>query len=133
MACDTALEQRNGVTAQPERVRGGVSYRPTVDIIENRDELHLVADVPGATPENVEIHYENGHLTINVKVDPRTPAEGAQMVLREYGVGDFYRCFQIGEGIDASRIEAKVRDGVLTVHLPKAEAARPRKIAVKSK
>jgi HSP20 family protein len=52
------------------------------------------------------------------------------MLFSEYGVGDYYRTFRVNEQIDASRIHASAADGVLTVHLPKAEAAKPRKIAV---
>ena len=54
-------------------------------------------------------------------------------LLREYGVGDFYRAFQVSEVIDPSRIQAEYSGGVLTLHLPKSEAAKPRKIAVQAK
>ncbi len=53
-------------------------------------------------------------------------------LLREYGVGDFYRTFRVSEQIDASRIEAEYADGVLKLHLPKVEAVKPRKITVKA-
>jgi HSP20 family protein len=63
-------------------------------------------------------------------VAPRTSEQG-RYFLREYGVGDFQRNFEVGEQIDAERISAEYSDGVLTLHLPKVVAARPRKIAVK--
>jgi HSP20 family protein len=103
-----------------------------VDILETVDELTLVADVPGAKPEDIDIQYERGELAIRVKVDPRQPESDTGVLLREYGVGDYYRVFEIGEAIDKSRIHAEVHNGVLTLHLPKVEEAKPRKIAVKT-
>jgi len=104
---------------------------PAVDIIEKDDELLLMADVPGARADGIDIQYERGELTITARVQPRQPA-GTTYLLREYGVGDFVRTFRVSEAIDASKIEAEVADGVLTLHLPKAEALKTRKIAVKT-
>ncbi|HOB73972.1 MAG TPA: Hsp20/alpha crystallin family protein [Phycisphaerae bacterium] len=123
--------KREGAMTQPEYIRGGRVYSPGVDIIELENELLLVADVPGARPEDVEIDYEQGMLTLHARVEPRRKGEDLDWLLYEYGVGDYYRSFQIGEAIDASKIEAEFKNGVLTVHLPKTEAARPRKIQVK--
>lgn len=127
----TKLEKRMTATEQPEQTRGGRSYLPAVDIIENDDELLLLADVPGARAEGIDIDCERGQLTIRARVEPRQSAQ-TDYVLREYGVGDFVRTFQVGEGIDASKIQAEVGGGVLTLHLPKAEAAKTRKIAVRA-
>jgi HSP20 family protein len=124
--------KREGAVMQPEHIRGGRVYSPGVDIIESKNELLLIADVPGARPEDVEIDYEQGMLTLHARVEPRRKEEETEWLLYEYGVGDFYRSFQIGEAIDASKIEAEFKDGVLTVHLPKTEAAKPRKIQVKA-
>jgi len=79
--------------------------------------------------EDVDVQFENGTLTLHGRVQPRE-RKGATAWMEEYGVGDFYRTFTVSEVIDASRISAELSDGVLTLHLPKAEAARPRKIAV---
>lgn len=117
-------------TAEPERTRGGRTYVPAVDILEQGDELLLRADVPGARADDIDIQYERGTLTIAARVAPRGDPNRT-WVLREYGVGDFVRTFQVGEGIDAQKISAEVRDGVLTLHLPKAESARTRKITVR--
>lgn len=116
---------------QPERTRAGRTYQPNVDIYEKGDELVLLADVPGATADSIDINYENGVLTLQGRVAPRQAPETAYM-LREYGVGDFERSFRIGESIDASKIHAEVRAGVLTLHLPKVSAAKARKIEVKA-
>jgi HSP20 family protein len=115
--------------ARPEATRGGVFFTPRVDIFETKDELTLYAEVPGARPEDVELHYEKGELVLHARVKPR---RGEQpMLLQEYEDGDFYRAFTIHESIDAGRITAECKNGVLTVHLPKAEAARPRQITVR--
>ncbi len=112
-------------TVRPERV-----FQPAVDIVESADRFTLTADVPGADSRSIEAHFEDGVLTLRAGVSPRQP-EGTRWLVREYGVGAWERTFRIGEGIDAERIEAICRDGVLTLTLPKAESARPRKIEVR--
>jgi HSP20 family protein len=115
--------------AQPEATRGGLYFSPRVDIYETAKELTLYAEVPGVRPEDVNLHYEKGELALHGKV--RSRALGHRYLLQEYEDGDFYRAFSIHESIDAGRIEAECKSGVLIVHLPKAEAARPRQIKVK--
>jgi HSP20 family molecular chaperone IbpA len=129
MATDTSVQQTEPQGA--ERTRGGRVYRPHVDILETREELTLVADVPGVKSDGVDIDFENGVLTIQGKVEPRY-GEKINFLLAEYGIGDFYRTFRVSEQIDVARIHAVCADGVLVVHLPKAESAKPRKIAVKA-
>jgi len=114
-----------------ESTRGGRYYVPNVDIIETDDELLVLADVPGAKSEDIEVQFDNGVLTIYAKVPPRQ-GQGTRWLLREYGVGDYYRAFSIGEEIDASRISAELKDGVLTLHLPKREAIKPKRIEVRA-
>jgi HSP20 family protein len=113
-----------------EQTRSGFYFRPNVDIVERADELTVLADVPGATPEGIDIHFEDGTLSIHSKVPPRN--RDVDFLVREYGVGDFYREFRVNESIDASKITAELADGVLTLRLPKVEAAKPRKITVKA-
>lgn len=114
-----------------ELTRSGVYYRPNVDILEAQDELTLVADVPGADGNQMDIHFEEGTLTLLAKV-PSRHRDNVEYLAQEYGVGDYYRTFQVSEAIDASKISAEYADGVLTLHLPKAEAVKPRKISVKT-
>lgn len=115
--------------AAPERTRGGVFYTPRVDIYENDNELTLYADVPGVRSEDVDLRYEQGELLLHARVQPRH-AE-TDYLLQEYGEGDFFRAFAVHESVDSSRIAAELKNGVLIVHLPKAEAARPRQISVR--
>jgi HSP20 family protein len=113
-----------------EATRGGLYFTPRVDICETDKELTLFAEVPGVRPQDVDLHYEQGELTLHGKVPGRPEGQRNDLV-REYEEGDFYRAFTIHESIDASRIEAECKNGVLIVHLPKAEAARPRQINVR--
>ena len=89
----------------------------------------VLADLPGTRHDQIDIEFENGSLTIHAKVAQRRP-ENSAYLLREFGVGDFYRTFRVSEQVDPARISAEYRDGVLYLHLPKSEAAKPRKITV---
>jgi HSP20 family protein len=131
MPNETTIEKRQTQQSQPERLRGGLAFVPSVDIVEERDKLLLLADMPGVRPGDLDITYERGTLTVHGRVAPRQDLEQTNYLLREYGVGDFCRSFHIGEGIDASKIEAELHDGVLTLHLPKSQELLPRKIALK--
>ena len=106
-------------------------FRPKVDILERPDELIVLADMPGTSAEDVDIQCENGTLTLHGKVKEREPQD-TRYVMREYDVGDFHRTFQVSEIIDAARISAEHEGGVLILHLPKTEAVKARKIAVKA-
>lgn len=127
---EAAIErQETSPVPRAERTRSARVYRPNVDIIEKADELLLLMDAPGVRAEDVDINYERGELTIYAQADARQ-GEDTRYLMREYGIGDFCRSFQIGDGVDANNIRAELSDGVLTVHLPKVEQARPRKIKV---
>lgn len=128
MPAETPI-QENVATA--EQTRGGPYFRPNVDIYESADELVVLADVPGASSEAIDIHFEDGSLTIHVRV-PQRRADDASYLRQEFGIGDYYRTFRVSEHIDSTRISAEYKDGVLTLHLPKVEAMKPRKIKVKA-
>ena len=113
-----------------ERTRGGLTYSPRIDIWETDDEIVLFADMPGVTAENLDMQFENRELRIHGTVCPRH--EDVNFLYGEYGIGDFFRTFTIGESVDAEQIAAELKDGVLTLHLPKTEAHKPRKIEVKA-
>jgi HSP20 family protein len=117
-------------TPRPELTRGGLHFSPRVDIYETDSELTLFAEVPGVRSEDVDLHYEQGELALRARVQPRS--QGKRLLLQEYEEGDFYRAFNIHESIDAGRISAECKNGVLTVHLPKAESAKPRQISVRA-
>jgi HSP20 family protein len=124
----TQPTQGNGV----EPARMSVNYGPVVDIIEKPTELVILADMPGTSPDKIDIRFEDRSLIISARVEPRQDPSNTQYLLHEYGVGDFHRVFQVNEDVDPRRINAEYRDGVLAVHLPKAESVLPRKIEVKA-
>jgi HSP20 family protein len=106
-----------------------VVARPRVDILETEQELVLRADLPGVKPADVDVRFENGELTIHGRRVPSNP--GKRRALWEYEPAHYHRAFRLSEDVSAEKIEAELKNGVLTVRLPKAEAARPRRIAVR--
>jgi HSP20 family protein len=125
----TMTTQTNGRVAKGDQ-RQNLWFTPRFDIWENDNEYVLRGDLPGVEPNDLDVTYENQELTIHGKVAPR--GRNARYFAEEYGVGDFHRSFTIGELIDEAAINADMKDGVLTVHLPKRAEARPRKITVKT-
>jgi HSP20 family protein len=116
--------------AKGERVRPGRVFIPAVDIFETPQALVLVADMPGVAGDKVTLDLKENLLTIYGEVSPLPEKE--TLLGQEYAIGDYYREFQVGELIDKSKIEASVKNGVLTLTLPKAEKAKPRRIEVKT-
>jgi len=106
-------------------------YRAPIDVHETDGLFTIVADMPGATPEGIEISVEDNTLEVTGKVSNRYEQLG-RVLHQEYGIGDFHRRFRIGDGIDAERITATCRDGILTVRLPKSAATQPRTIEVRA-
>jgi HSP20 family protein len=105
------------------------AFSPQVDIFENEQELLLLADMPGVKPQDIDLHYEKGELTIFGKVTPRN---NVGYLFHEYAVGDYRRTFTVREEIDPTKITAEYKQGVLTVKLPKREEVKPMKISIKA-
>jgi len=128
------LDQQKNVSEQSsscEDTRSARCYRPNVDILEKENELYLVADVPGALADKIDVDFADGVLTVHAPVESADD-DGRRYLVREFGKGDYRRSFRVSEQIDPSGISAEFADGVLTLHLPKAESVRPRKIAVRA-
>lgn len=123
-------KETDGNMATVERTRNSTTYTPRFDIVECADELTLYGDLPGVTPEDLDVRFENEHVIVHGRVAPRH--EDLEHIYGEYGIGDFYREFRVNEAVDADKIHAELKDGVLTLHLPKAEAIKPKRIKVKS-
>jgi HSP20 family protein len=115
-------------TPQTQVLRSEHVFRPPVDVVELDDRYELRADVPGCRPEDVDVRFERGLLSIHAKVAPRRALQPGD----EYLVGDWQLGLQFGEAVDADRIEAACERGVLTVTLGKAVAAQRRRIDVRA-
>jgi HSP20 family protein len=125
---DTALQTHEPADTLAAEVTRGLTYTPRVDILETEEDLLLFADLPGVKEGDVDIRFENGELTLHAR---RAPAKMTGALLWENQVGDFFRAFRISEQVDTGKIWAELKTGVLTLHLPKVEAAKPRKITVR--
>ena len=103
--------------------------QPAMNVWQRDDALYVEMEVPGVKGEQVDVAVAGGELT--VKIDrPEPNEEGVTYHRRERPVGSFRRSLRLPFEVDADKVEAEIRDGVLTVTLPKAEAAKPRKISV---
>jgi len=102
---------------------------PAVDIFETEEGLTLVADLPGLHKDDLHVDIDKGVLTIQGATKQQS---GGSALFDEFSVAGYYRQFRLPEGIDPDRTAAELKDGVLTLNLPKAEAAKPKKIAIKT-
>ncbi len=126
MATSEIQKNRAGT---PERSDARLTVNPRVDIYENRDQFLVVADLPGVRSDDLAIHVENAELTLTAT--RRTTPPGVE-VARERLDADYRRTFLLPQGIDREKIDAELKDGVLRLTLPKADAHRPRQIPVRA-
>lgn len=105
-------------------------WSPAVDIKEEADRFLLAVDVPGVDPERIEVQMENGMLSIKGEreSEKKTERAGYKRIEREHGI--FSRRFTMPDGVNANGIAASSKHGVLTISIPKAETAQPRRITV---
>ena len=119
--------KENGARAEQLNRRPVVA--PPVDIYENRDEILVLAEVPGAQTDGITVRLEKNELYLHAR---REDASGnGEPTKRTWGA-DYSRTFIVPRGIDAERITAELNAGVLRIHLPKSEALKPRKIEVRA-
>lgn len=112
-----------------EHTRPGRTYVPDVDIYETPEGLWLWADMPGVDEGSLEVHVADGVLAIEGRVALQE-YDSLNPVYTEYNVGNYSRRFSLSNEVDAEHIKARMTQGVLTLELPKAERAKPRRIAV---
>lgn len=126
---NTAAGKNENASAVAER---SVPTRiPAADILESPNGYTIVADVPGADETSLELSLDRNRLTVRAPVAEAAGGAG-EAVYAEFAPKVFERTFLVGEGIDRDGISADLKNGVLTVSLPKSETVMPRTIAVKS-
>lgn len=128
MATENGLTRKETSTPA-ERMERRRTVPPPVDIYENGDEVLVIADVPGASPDGITVRLDKDELFVHARCNGEGPGE---CVLGAPRGADYGRTFLVPRGIDADKIAADLKSGVLTIHLPKSEAMKPRKIAVRA-
>mgnify|MGYP003574245040 FL=1 len=126
-------DQKNITTTEsktPERVSKRPVISPAVDIFENTEEIVVVADVPGTGTEGLNVHFDKDQLFIEASATAETAEHNP--LFREFSSYDYRRVFELAPGIDIEAIKAELTNGVLTIHLPKSAAIKPRRIQVTS-
>ena len=101
---------------------------PAVDIFETDNTLTLIADMPGVEKDGLEINLEKGLLTISGEMALKSRGKS---LLREFSTANYYRQFKVSEQIDADKTSADLNNGVLTLTIPKAESAKPKRIEIR--
>ena len=123
------VQQKREVEKKQESTIPSRAFMPIADIFETDKALTVILEMPGVDKENVDVSVENDILTIEGRID-YSKYEGLQPVYTEYNIGHYVRTFQISSKIQQGEISAELKDGVMTLVLPKAERAKPRKIKV---
>ncbi len=111
---------------------GQLGWSPLLDVAETVDEFLVKASLPGIEPDDLEITYNNNVLTIKGETQSEHEVEEQRYHLRERRSGSFSRSISLPSTVDADHIQASYTAGVLTLHLPKLEEAKPRRIQVRS-
>jgi HSP20 family molecular chaperone IbpA len=124
------VQEKRELQKKDESTIPALTFVPTTDIFETDQALMLVMEMPGVDKGNIEISVENDVLAVAGRVD-FSKYEKLQPVYTEYNVGHYRRSFSLSPSrVDQDKIRAEMKDGVLTLTLPKAEQAKARKIAV---
>jgi len=130
-AVGTVSQRTPATTEGAQRMPPRSVFLPPADIYETNDAIVVMAEMPGVSPDGVDITLERRVLTIRGR-SSASEHTGYQRVYNEYADGDYERVFTLSEAIDREKIEATLRDGVLHLVLPKAEPARARRIELKT-
>jgi len=128
-AQELAVREKQELANKEEKTTPGRYFVPTADIFETEEALTVIMEMPGVEKKNVSVALENDVLRVEGRID-FTNYQGMEPVYTEYNVGHYGRGFTLVGKIDRDNISAQLDDGVLTLTLPKAKEAMPRRIAV---
>ncbi len=128
-AKEMELKEKHELKKAAEGTRPGPVFVPAVDILENVNEITILADMPGVGSKNVDIDLRDNQLTIIGRIEP-IEKEKEISLYKEFNWGDYFRQFTLSNVIDQGKITAKMDNGVLKLVLPKVEKAKPQKIKV---
>jgi HSP20 family protein len=117
------------LTEKATSSHGSAALTPAVDVVEDSSGISLYADLPGVSKEKLQIQTESDTLSLEAELDIPVP-EGLQSTHTEVALGRFRRTFKLSKELDPSKVTAKLVRGVLTLRIPKAEHAQPRRIQV---
>lgn len=131
MADTNAMEVREKQELDGEGTRPGPVFRPDVDILERKDGYVVFADLPGVDDKSVDIRLEQGTLTLEAQL-ATMPESSWNPLHEEYQFGSYHREFRVSDDIDRDGVSAKMRNGVLELHLPKSAESQPRSIPVQA-
>ena len=126
---EMAVREKKELIAKEEKTVPGRYYVPYADIYETDDALAVVMEMPGVEKKDLNIGLENDVLKVDGRID-FSKYESMEPVYSEYNVGHYARSFTLSNKVDRDKISANLEDGVLTLTLPKAKQAQPRKIAI---
>jgi HSP20 family protein len=128
-AQELAVRDKKELVSKDEKTVPGRYYVPFADIYETDQALCVVMEMPGVERKDVDVGLENGVLRVDGRID-FSKYEGMEPVYTEYNVGHYTRSFTLSNRIDQEQISAQLEDGVLTLTLPKAKDAQPRRISI---
>jgi HSP20 family protein len=117
-----------GTRSYPRTTAG--NWSPAVDILESKDAYLIRAEVPGMKRDDFNLEVHDGTLTLSGERKPEEPANGVEYRRSERLAGKFSRAFYLPQTVKSDGIKATYRDGILEVHVPKADEAKPRQIAI---
>ena len=123
------VQKKRELEGKEESTIPARTFMPTADIYEDRDSLKVILEMPGVEKGNVNVRVEEGVLFVEGRLD-LTKYRGLQPLYTEYNIGNYSRSFRLSNAIDQDKIGAELKDGVLSLTLPKAEKAKPRTIQV---
>jgi HSP20 family molecular chaperone IbpA len=126
---ELAVRDKKELVSKDEKTSPGRYFIPYADIYETEDALTVVMEMPGVEKQALDIGVERDVVKVDGRID-FSKYDGMDPVYTEYNVGHYTRSFTLSNKIDQEQISAQLEDGVLTLTLPKAKEAQPRKIAI---